>query len=236
MTMSTAGEGFGQLAVIGGLVYGLGFAGRKPSIIRTTLRVAVTGLLAAAAFELIQAFSDPSEPSGRAAGWLVAGLAVSALADGFLSRDGRQALMRGLAVSIAAAACYLVLFASLIDASLIHEPLRIGLAATALVVAGLALRWLWPSLGELKPVVAGYVAIMAAMAVVALFCRTPSWSFRDPWSTFVAAATLLAAGWVLVAHRLKGLKLFGSDWVTSALTWFAYCSGQIVLATLYLII
>ncbi len=98
---------------------------------------------------------------------LVAGLALSALGDFFLSRDGDTPFLAGMAAFFAAHLAYIPLFLNLGEgAALISQrwPLCLAMA----IYAGVLNRILWPGLGAFRLPVAGYSLAIAFMGFAAL--------------------------------------------------------------------
>jgi uncharacterized membrane protein YhhN len=160
---------------------------------------------------------------------LIAALALSALGDAFLSRDGEKAFLGGLASFLAAHLAYIALF-SLVGAGL--EPLsQLWRAALAVVMAAFAatmLFMLWRRVGpDLRLPVAAYAAAILGMGVSAL-------TLDNVWVImgavlFMASDGLLAAEKFLVAaispHR---------EWMRYAV-WALYYAAQLMITLGFLL-
>jgi uncharacterized membrane protein YhhN len=106
---------------------------------------------------------------------LVAGLALSALGDLFLSRDGEKAFISGLVSFLIAHVAYIVLFASIgqSPAVLLSMPLvlpALGLIAISLVLLRIILRHVS---GELRLPVMVYCTALVLMGLTALATERP---------------------------------------------------------------
>lgn len=156
--------------------------GMKPSLLRSAIKTLSTALLAVLAWQR----GGPD--------LLIIGLALGALGDLFLSREGDKAFLGGLAAFLAAHIAYILLFlnqgAGL--AVLAAEPWRGVLAgivaAFALCVLIILMRRVPPTLR--LPVIAYSLTIMA-MGVTAL--STSNWLVVVGAALFMASDTLL--GW-----------------------------------------
>ncbi|EFG2587012.1 lysoplasmalogenase, partial [Escherichia coli] len=168
-------------SVLAGIFY-IFLVDRDPSWARSVVKTLSTALLAWLAWML------------RAPDLLVLGLALSALGDLFLSRDGDKAFLGGLASFLAAHIAYIVLFHRVgggLDL-IVAEPWRLALAALvvvfALAVLSILLRRVPPSLRI--PVIAYSLTIMF-MGVSALTLH--NWMIIAGAAAFMASDTLL--GW-----------------------------------------
>lgn len=106
---------------------------------------------------------------------LVAGLALSALGDLFLSRDGEKAFISGLVSFLAAHVAYIVLFASIgqSPAVLLSMPLvlpAVGLIAVSLALLRIILRHVS---GELRLPVMVYCTALVLMGLTAFATERP---------------------------------------------------------------
>jgi len=106
---------------------------------------------------------------------LVAGLALSALGDLFLSRDGEKAFISGLVSFLAAHVAYIVLFASIGLSPAVLLSLPLVLAAAALIAVSLALLRviLRHVSGELRLPVMVYCTALVLMGLTALVTERP---------------------------------------------------------------
>lgn len=101
---------------------------------------------------------------------LVAGLALSALGDLFLSRDGEKAFISGLVSFLVAHVAYIVLFASIGQSPAVLLFMPLVLAAAGLIAASLALLRiiLRHVAGELRLPVMVYCTALVLMGLTAL--------------------------------------------------------------------
>lgn len=224
MTLSTAGDGFSTAALAAGVIYGLGFASRNPSVSRTVIKaIAVGGFMAAS----IERGEHPL---------LGAGLAGCAIGSVLLAMDPVRWRMMATNAFAVAGACLVVLFATLIDPELVVEPVRWALAAVA-VAAWTALGWwLRPAIDEppLPALLLGLVMMLATVA--SLFVTAPSLSFPDSWTAAHAMGLLGASAAIVGAHQLRGVRLLGSNRVTNWAAWFTYLFALMNLSMLYLVV
>jgi uncharacterized membrane protein YhhN len=151
-----------------------------------------------------------------APGLVVAGLALGAAGDFFLSRAGTVAFLAGMA---AFAAGHLAYGAEFLDPG-VWPPAFPALALTAL---GLSTEvWLAPRTGALRWPVRGYVAVITLMALAALTLPAPRWP------------ALLGALLFLLSDLLLALELFvlsggGPKRLARRVLWAAYWSGQALI-------
>lgn len=123
---------------------------------------------------------------------LVAGLALSALGDLFLSRDGEKAFISGLVSFLAAHVAYIVLFASIgqSPAVLLSMPLvlpAVGLIAVSLALLRIILRHVS---GELRLPVMVYCTALVLMGLTA---------FATERSPIIAGAMMFVASDAILA-------------------------------------
>lgn len=156
---------------------------------------------------------------------LVAGLALGALGDAFLSRDGERPFLLGLASFLAAHVAYVALFA-LAGAGaglILAEGWRIGLAVLMIVAASVMLSRLWPALPQpMRAPVALYVAAILAMVLSALTLREPL--VIAGAVMFVASDALLAIGRFLMAQDAP------QQGAVRRAVWILYYAGQTLIA------
>ncbi|WP_315926507.1 lysoplasmalogenase [Mesorhizobium sp. SP-1A] len=154
---------------------------------------------------------------------LVAALALSAIGDAFLSREGEAAFLGGLASFLAAHLVYIALFLKTgsgleaFRAAPWHLALALAMAGFALLM----LRLLWPRVGALRMPVAAYVAAILAMGLAAL--TTPALALIGGAVLFMASDAVLATEKFLMAqdspHRA---------WMHRAV-WLLYYPAQAVI-------
>jgi uncharacterized membrane protein YhhN len=160
---------------------------------------------------------------------LVAALALSALGDAFLSRDGDKAFLGGLASFLAAHLAYIALFFLAGGGwELLAEPWRVVLAVAMAAFAAGMLVMLWRRVApDLRLPVAAYAAAILGMGVSAL-------TLDNVWIIvgavlFMASDGLLAAEKFLVAaispHR---------EWMRHAV-WALYYAAQLMITLGFLL-
>lgn len=123
---------------------------------------------------------------------LVGGLALSALGDLFLSRDGEKAFISGLASFLVAHVAYIVLFTSIGQGPAVLLSMPLMLAAMGLIAASLALLWiiLRHVSGELRLPVMVYCAALVLMGLTA---------FATERSLLIAGAMMFVASDAILA-------------------------------------
>ena len=99
-------------------------------------------------------FDDPNP----FAAWMVVGLGLCAVGDVALL-GGRKAFVGGLVTFLLGHVAYVVAFSQ----RLAPNDWPLPLLAPVLAASVLAARWLWPHVGELKPAVAAYIAVISVM-------------------------------------------------------------------------
>lgn len=172
---------------------------RPPSLKRSAAKTLAVALLAVLAY----AQGGPL--------LLVAALALSALGDAFLSRDGDKAFLGGLGSFLAAHLAYAFLFvvAGSGLSAFTQTPWHIVAGLIMAVFAIGMLRLLWPRIGpDLKVPVAVYVAAIFAMGVTALTTGNP---------LVIAGAVLFMASDALLA-----IERFLAELVERHRTWMRY--------------
>ncbi|TPL08783.1 MULTISPECIES: lysoplasmalogenase family protein [unclassified Mesorhizobium] len=161
---------------------------------------------------------------------LVAALALSAIGDAFLSRDGEKMFLGGLGSFLAAHIVYVVLFLRSGGGMgvLGAEPWRAAIALAMAVFVILMLAALWRRVGPaLRAPIAGYVAAILAMGISAL--TTSSAAVIGGAVLFMASDALLATERFLAAaispHRA---------WMRLAV-WVLYYAAQLVVTLGFLL-
>jgi uncharacterized membrane protein YhhN len=198
------------------VVYGL-ILNTRETLLRSAVKTLAVALLAALGF--VQ--GGPL--------LLIAALALSALGDAFLSRDGEKAFLGGLASFLAAHLAYIALF-WLAGAGLepLSQPWRGALAVVMAAFAATMLFMLWRRVGpDLRLPVAAYAAAILGMGISAL-------TLDNVWVImgavlFMASDGLLAAEKFLVAaispHR---------EWMRYAV-WALYYAAQLMITLGFLL-
>ena len=194
-------------ACLSALIYGVFFITRPPSLARTAFKTLPLLMLALFAFLM-------------SAPWLlVAGLALSAVGDAAISRDGEPAFVAGLAVFLLAHVAYVVWFAASVQ---VWRPdLRQSAELIALALVAFALvRVLWPRLGDMRLPVACYMVAILAMGGLSVLLPASLLPVSIGALLFVASDCVLAAETFL--DRQSRL--------TSHFVWWSYFAGQLLIA------
>ncbi len=142
---------------------------------------------------------------------IVAGLALSVVGDALLLSARRPAFLAGVVAFLLAHLAYALAFAGAARPS----PLA-GLAVVA--ITSVALRWLWPHLGDMRVPVIAYCAVISAMLWLALGVPRPE--IRAGAALFYASDLLVARDRFVApgfANRLVGLPLYYAAQVLLAL-------------------
>ncbi|MEZ5997229.1 MAG: lysoplasmalogenase [Hyphomonas sp.] len=158
--------------------------------------------------------------------WLVvAGLALSSVGDFFLALDGRDAdkwLKPGMGAFFLAHVAYVVLFWGL---PVSGESWLVIAAQAVLALAGVTyVRWLSPSLGDMRIPVFAYTGIILLMGMLALRL--------DPQFLLVTVGAMM----FVASDMILALQLFtrpagaAPKTVPSLLVWGLYFGGQALIA------
>ena len=194
-----------------GLVYGLGYLRAPESALRSVFKTGAIGALS------ILAYVD-------GAPWLlIAALALSALGDLAISRDGETAFTLGLGAFLLAHIAYVPLFIE-VGGSL--SGWRIAAAVAVLIYAAVVARRLWPHLGPMRVPVALYVIAILAMGVSALTAPFSLWPILLGAALFIASDTALAAETFVFKDRTR-------PW-TAPFIWSTYYLGQALIASAWI--
>lgn len=203
------------VSVVASAHYGAIATLQPQSAVRTVQKTLAVGLLAVLAWRL------------GGSGFLVAGLALSALGDGLLAGRGQKRFLLGVVSFAAAHACYIPLFLQAGAGSAPVEPWRwLVVAALVLAASGVLFGLLWARLGKMRGPLAAYFAIIVVMG--ALASLVPA---SQPMALVVAVgATLFVA-----SDGVLGWELFGRDQdlpqspVLSRTVWVLYYGGQTLI-------
>lgn len=184
----------------------------SPRLARSAAKTLAVALLAALAF--MQGGPPP----------LVAALALSAVGDAFLSRDGEKAFLAGLVSFLAAHIVFVVLFLKTGEglALLAGEPWRAVLALAMAVFAIVMLAVLWRRVEpQLRAPIAVYVAAILAMGISAL-------TTGNPW-VIAGAVLFMASDGLLAAERfLLAAASPNRVWMRYAV-WVLYYAAQLAI-------
>ncbi|NSY38397.1 signal recognition particle-docking protein FtsY [Leisingera sp. ANG59] len=175
------------------LIY-LFLAAQPPGLLRSVLKTASVALLAVAAL-----LAD-------APLLLALALALCALGDLFLSRDGEAAFMAGVGAFAAGHLAYAVLFLTreASDAARLLQMPGAAFAAGLLVLGLMMAKILAPRAGALKGAVLGYIPIILGMGAAALTLPFGSWVFAAACAFMLSDMVLAAETFVLPEdHALR---------------------------------
>lgn len=237
----------GTLALIvsltAGLIYGLGFAGRPPSALRTLIKITAVGALALFGMWMwlgdataLQQAEDPRfaaflQSTRWIGGAAALGLVLCAIGDGFLAGDPKRWLLPGLVAFLLGHVAYVAMFLTPVPEPW-GEP---TLGAPGWIVAGFVVaatvwmvRWLWPSMGDMRWPVVAYAVVITAMVVASLTVS------RQGAHLALAALLFMASDAILAAEMFKGVKIFDSPRLTAWLIWFLYFGSQLLFAERFL--
>ena len=199
------------ISVTASAAYLLFYVGRPPSLNRTIIKT-----LAIAALVALAVIMDGP--------WLlIAALALSALGDLFISRDGEAAFLAGLGSFLAAHIAYVALFWGVVGGFSALSPVVAVLFA---IYAIAMLRWLWPHLAEMKAPVCAYIAVIYAMGVTAAAAPVSLWPIIAGAAMFVISDSVLAAETFVFKDKPR-------RW-TAPVIWSTYYASQVLIAAAFL--
>jgi uncharacterized membrane protein YhhN len=197
-------------SIILSALYGAVFCYRPPSVMKTVVKVAATGLLMLWAYVL----GGP---------WLlVVALAFGAVGDGFMSGDPKRWLLPGLLAFFAGHLAYLALFMTTP-----HSPLdgvTVFIACAVVLFSGAFIVFLWTSLADMRWPVVAYTGVIALMGATA--------ARLDMGTSWVA----IGAAMFILSDVLVALETFKIEddarirLLTSPLLWALYFGGQALIA------
>jgi uncharacterized membrane protein YhhN len=198
------------------VVYGL-ILNTRETLLRSAVKTLAVALLAALSF--VQ--GGPL--------LLIAALALSALGDAFLSRDGEKAFLGGLASFLAAHLGYIALF-WLAGAGLepLSQPWRGALAVVMAAFAATMLFMLWRRVGpDLRLPVAAYAAAILGMGISAL-------TLDNVW-VIMGAVLFMASDGLLAAERFLVAAISPHrEWMHYAV-WALYYAAQLMITLGFLL-
>ncbi len=209
----------------GSIVFSLGaallyflFVDAKPSLPRSGVKTLAIGLLAVLAglqgLPLL----------------LIAALALSALGDWFLSRDGEGAFLAGLGSFLFAHIAYIALFSMAGEGTqiVVDEPWRLAVAAAMAIFAVTMLVMLMREVGpDLRFPIFVYVCAIVLMGVAAL-------SMRNPW-VIAGAVFFMASDGILAAERFLVAAISPHRvWMRFAV-WGLYYAAQALIVAGFLL-
>ena len=196
------------ISVTAAAAYLLFYVRRPPSLNRTVIKT-----LAIAALAALAVIMDGP--------WLlVAALALSALGDLFISRDGEAAFLAGLGSFLCAHIAYVALFWGVAGGASPVFAIAFGVYAVCM------LRWLWPHLAEMKAPVCAYIAVIYAMGVVAAGAPVALWPVIAGAALFVISDSVLAAETFIFKDAPR-------RW-TAPVIWTTYYASQVLIAAAFI--
>lgn len=167
---------------------------------------------------------------------LVLALALGALGDLLLSRDGERAFLAGLVAFAAAHILYVALFVTDggADVAMLQQGWRLPAALGLLAFGGAMGRLLWPAAGALRWPVLVYVGIILALGLAALALPDgPASAARTGLvlagaGAFVVSDAILASEVFLIPQthplrRVTPFAVWASYWGAQALFLAAFC-------------
>lgn len=196
-------------AVALGLAY-LALCFRPPSLVRTLIKTGSTALLAVYAFLA----GTP---------WLLAaGLALSSLGDAFLAGKDERWLKPGMAAFFLAHVAYVVLFWTLGADEAANRSYGVTGPFLLALLTLFYLRFLLPSLGEMRVPVLVYALAIFLMGALALRLM--------PEGRLIAIGALLfILSDAILAHELFKAKVSGQRIVPALAVWSSYFSAQVFI-------
>ena len=196
------------ISITAASAYLLFYVRRPPSLNRTVIKT-----LAIAALAALAVIMDGP--------WLlVAALALSALGDLFISRDGEAAFLAGLGSFLCAHIAYVALFWGVAGGASPIFAIAFGVYAVCM------LRWLWPHLAEMKAPVCAYIAVIYAMGVVAAGAPVALWPVIAGAALFVISDSVLAAETFVFKDAPR-------RW-TAPVIWTTYYASQVLIAAAFI--
>lgn len=199
------------ISVTSAVAYLLFYVGKPPSLNRTIIKT-----LSIAALAALAAIMDGPL-------LLVAALALSALGDLFISRDGEAAFLAGLGSFLLAHVAYVALFWQVVGGAAALSPVfAIAFAIYAIAI----LRWLWPHLAEMKAPVCAYIAVIFAMVVTATAAPLALWPIIAGAALFALSDSVLSAETFVFKDKLR-------RW-TAPVIWSTYYASQALIAAAFI--
>lgn len=199
-----------SLAVLAAAFYVSRFLPQPESRQRSVAKTVPGGLLALAAF------------FGEAHFLVVAALAVLAVGDAYLSREGEKNFLTGLGAFLAAHLLYIAYFTGRADFGAFLLPEVLASGAILLALAVLVLIRLWPHLGTLRIPVAGYALAIALMGLAARAAMPGFWVLAGV-VLFIISDILLAQDKFTPLADTKTRRLM------PYLSWVLYFAGQTMI-------
>jgi uncharacterized membrane protein YhhN len=117
---------------------------------------------------------------------------------------------------------FLGIGAGLVEFSLVGW--RLGAALAIILLGVLLLRWLWPTIGGMRYMVAAYV--LAILAMVASAFTLP----MTFWLCMAGALAFMASDSILAVQLFRDPTVFGRPRLAALMIWFLYWGGQTAIA------
>ncbi|MDJ0628682.1 MAG: lysoplasmalogenase [Rhodobacter sp.] len=156
--------------------------------------------------------------------FLTAALAMSALGDLALSREGRPAFLYGLSSFGLAHLFYVLAFTAASDMALSEAFFQQPLAACALLALALSTElWLAPHTGGLAWPVRGYVLLIAVMGLAALVLPPGLAAAR------IGAVLFIASDLILALRLFRLHEGHGAEAPAAWAVWVLYIGGQVLI-------
>ncbi|MEL7463542.1 MAG: lysoplasmalogenase [Pseudomonadota bacterium] len=198
------------LSLAGALAHLLTFLRRPPSLARSLAKTSAVAALALLAL------------AEGAPLLLVGALALSAVGDWAISRDGERAFLVGLTAFLAAHLAYVPLFLGVAEA---WGGWRLALVFVAAAYALAVARRLWPHLGGMRGPVAIYVLAIFAMGAAAAGAPLALWPLMIGAALFIASDTALAMETFVYRDAPR-------RW-TAPFIWSTYYAAQALIASVW---
>ncbi len=198
------------------------------TLARLELLRRVSKLAASAGFVALPifggAFASNRHDNGLAV-WMMVGLILGAIGDAALLAHGSTGFLVGLGAFLLGHLAYVVGFMHCLDGAAISNA-TIGLAILPIVAGGLALRWLWRHLGDMRVPVLAYISVITAMMIAAIAVLHDS--TRDTSIRYLigSGAMLFFISDLAVARD----RFIAPGWRNKSWGLPAYYAGQLLLA------
>lgn len=167
--------------------------------------------------------------------WLLVGaLALSAVGDWALSRDGDGIFMAGVGAFALAHLAYAALFLTHADADMsrIFQPRGLGITGGLLALGVVMISVLWRRAGDLRGAVSAYVPVILSMGIVvqALPATGPIGAAHWAAALFILSDLVLAFELFVLRpgtafHKLAPFAVWPLYWSAQALFLFAFTGG-----------
>ncbi len=196
-----------------GILYGSWLLPKKISWVRSLFKTLPIAILA---FGAMNAWVFEQGP------WLlVLALALSALGDCCLSREGEVMFLGGLGAFLAGHLAYIALFVTSSSVAFEIGALVLLVTIVTIVLVIVVLKNLWRHLGELRPGVIAYTIVIAAM-VISAFATGQN-------NLLLYGVSLFAFSDAVLAHEMFVLKNPSYRKIAAYSVWASYLAAQIMI-------